>query len=270
VTVLWPIAAITYKEGIRNRSIYGISLFALMLLGLNLLVANMAPRDVGKVAVDMALSTVSFSGLLVVLFVGINLMAKDLDKKTIYMVLSKPISRSEYIVGKFFGIVLILFTTTAFISIFALASLFILKTGFAEYFPRFSWSLVLFSICFILISLVLLSALSFLFASFSSTSFITLVLTIITYLIGQSLSDIKALIEATTVTGQEIPPITVKVVQIAYYVFPNLSFFDIKTNAAYGIPLPLPVFAWTVIYGLIYTALAISAAAFIFRKKEFP
>jgi len=96
------------------------------------------------------------------------------------------------------------------------------------------------------------------------------VLTIITYLIGQSLSDIKALIEATTVTGQTIPPITVKVVQIAYYVFPNLSFFDIKTNAAYGIPLPLPVFAWTVAYGLIYTTLAISAAAFIFRKKEFP
>jgi ABC-type transport system involved in multi-copper enzyme maturation permease subunit len=270
MNVLWPIAAITFKEGIRNRAIYGISLFALMLLGVNLLVSNMAPHDIGKVAVDMALSTVSFSGLLVVLFVGINLMAKDLDRRTIYMVLSKPISRSEYIVGKFTGIVLLLLTTVIFISFFASVSLFILKAAYAAYFPRFSWSLALLGLLFITLMLILLSALSFLFASFSSTSFITLVLTIISYLIGQSLSDIKALIETAQIGNQAVSPVTVRVVQVAYYLFPNLSFFDIKTQVAHGLPMPISTVFWTVLYGVVYTALAITAASLIFRKKEFP
>jgi ABC-type transport system involved in multi-copper enzyme maturation permease subunit len=270
MNVLWPIAVITLKEGIRNRAIYGISLFALMLLGLNLLVANMAPRDVGKVAVDMALSTVSFSGLLIVLFVGINLVAKDLDKKTIYMVLSKPISRSEYIIGKFFGVVFLLLSATGFISFFAIACLFVLKTGYANFFLRFSWPLVFLGIFFIMITLILLTALSFLFASFSSTSFITLVLTTISYLIGRSLGDIKALIETADISGQSVSPLTVKVIQVAYYLFPNLSFFDIKTQVAHGFPVPFSTVMWTIVYGIVYSTLAITAASIIFRKKEFP
>lgn len=270
MNVLWPIAVITFKEGIRNRAIYGISLFALFLLGLNLLVANMAPRDVGKVAVDMALSTMSFSGLLVVLFVGINLMAKDLDRRTIYMVLSKPISRAEYIFGKFIGMVLLQLVTLLFIGIFASLSLLVLKSGYEAYFPRFSWSFVLLGMFFIMLMLFLLSALSFLFASFSSTSFITLVMTIITYLIGQSLGDIKSLLETQRLAGAAVSPVTMKVVQVAYFLFPNLSFFDLKTQVAHGIHVPSSTIAWTVVYGVVYTCIAVIAASLIFRKKEFP
>src|SRR5512144_731443 len=120
---LWPIALITFKEGIRNRALYGITLFALLLFGVTALVATMIPREVGKVSVDMALSTISFAGLLIVLFVGINLLAKDLDKRTIYTVLSRPISRSQYIIGKFFGMVLLITVTTGVISLLAMGSI---------------------------------------------------------------------------------------------------------------------------------------------------
>ncbi len=108
---LWPIALITFKEGTRNRAFYGISLIAFLMMGAAFFISGMVMRDVGKVAVDMALSTVSFAGLLLVLFVGIDLMAKDLDKRTIYMVLARPISRQQYIVGKFLGISLLIATT---------------------------------------------------------------------------------------------------------------------------------------------------------------
>jgi ABC-2 type transport system ATP-binding protein len=74
---LWPVAAVTFKEGIRSRAIYGISIFALLLLGANLLISGMIMREVGKVAVDMALSTVSFTGLLLVLFIGINTLIDE-------------------------------------------------------------------------------------------------------------------------------------------------------------------------------------------------
>jgi Cu-processing system permease protein len=130
---LWPIAFITFKEGVRNRAIYGISIFALLLLGANLLISNMFMQEVGKVAVDMALSTVSFAGLLLVLFVGINLMAKDLDKRTIYMVLSRPISRPQYIVGKFFGMVVLLLVTLLFLSTFAIISIQLVKMSAPTY-----------------------------------------------------------------------------------------------------------------------------------------
>jgi ABC-type transport system involved in multi-copper enzyme maturation permease subunit len=270
MTTLWPIAFITFKEGIRNRSIYGISIFALLLLGANLLISNMIMREVGKVAVDMALSTVSFAGLLLVLFVGINLMAKDLDKRTIYMVLSRPISRPQYIIGKFFGMVILLLVTLLFLSIFAIISIQLVKMSAPAFFPRFSWSMVFLALSFIALSLILLTSLTFLFASFASTSFITLVLTVISYIIGQSLSDVKALIENSQIVGIEISKVTIKLVQVAYYVFPNLSLFDIKMQAAHNLSIPASYIFWIVSYGLVYTCLVITLAALVFRKKEFP
>ena len=192
---MWPIAFITFKEGIRNRALYGISLIALLLLGANPFISGMIPRNIGKVAVDIALSTISFSGLLVVLFIGINLMAKDLDKRTIYMVLSRPLSRSQYIVGKFLGLVMLIVTTVFILTVFASLSIFLIKLSAPNFFERFSWTSLYLATCFIMLMLILLAALSFFFASFTSTSFITLVLTLISYIIGQSISDVKALVE---------------------------------------------------------------------------
>jgi Cu-processing system permease protein len=269
MTVLWPIALITFKEGIRNRALYGITLFALLLFVTIFLISDMIMQEVGKVAVDMALSAVSLSGLLLVLFVGINLMAKDLDKRTIYMVLSRPISRSQYIVGKFLGMVLLIVTTIVVLSVFAVLSIIMIKSMYSGYFDRFSLPLIFQALFFTTLMLILLSAISFLFASFTSTSFITLVLTVITYIIGQSLTDVKALVEAPQTAGIKVSAMTVKAVQAAYYIFPNLSFFDIKTQAAHAISIPISSTIWIVLYGLIYTSLCITIAALVFRKKEF-
>lgn len=270
MNTLWPLAVITFKEGIRNRAIYGITLFALLLLSANFLLSNMIMQDVGKVAVDMALSTVSFTGLLLILFVGINLMAKDLDRRTIYTVLAKPISRQQYIVGKFLGMTLLVLATVFILSLFAVLSIFLIKIANANYFPGFSWSIVLFALVFIALMLILLSALSFLFASFSSTSFITLVLTVIAYIIGQSLSEVKNLVEAPQAVGIHVSPITLKIVQVAYYLFPNLSLFDIKTQAAHGLAVTPEYVFWVVLYGVVYIILAITFAAHIFKRREFP
>lgn len=270
MNAVWPISVITFKEGIRNRAIYGIFLLALLLLGANFLVCSMIMRDVGKVAVDVALSSVSFSGVLLVLFVGINLMAKDLDRRTIYMVLSRPVSRQKYILGKFLGMVLLLLAAVSLLSLFALLSIFLIKLTYADYFVRFSWGLILLALVFIFAMLVLLTALSFLFASFASTSFVTLVLTIVSYLIGHSVAAVKALVESPGVAGIEVSPATVKLVQVAYYAFPNLSLFNFKTQAAHALPVSAACIFWTSCYALFYSGLAVTLAALIFRKKEFP
>lgn len=268
--VLWPIALITFKEGIRNRAIYGISIFALLLLSANQVICGMIMREVDKVAVDMALGTVSFAGLLVVLFVGINLLAKDLDKKTIYMILARPVSRVQYILGKFLGLVLLILFTMTLLAIFAFISIFLVKSSYPDFFQNFSWVLVLLAIAYSTLGLILLSALSFLFASFASTSFITFVLTVVTYLIGHSVSDVKALVESPNEAGIIVSSLTVKIVKVAYYLFPNLSFFNLKTQAAHALPIPLTYIVWTTSYWSFYTVLAIGFAALLFRRSEFP
>lgn len=263
---LWPVAVITFKEGIRNRAIYGISIFALMMMAANILISDNIMWEVGKVSVDIALSSVSFLGLLLVLFVGINLLAKDLDKRTIYMVLARPISRGQYILGKFLGMVMLIVVSISILSLFAVASIIMAKMRHPSYFPRFSWPMIYLAISFSTLSLILLSALTFLFASFSSSSFLSLILTIASYIIGNSISDVKALIEASV---DKVSPVTVKIVQVAYYLFPNLSIFDIKAQAAHDISLPLSFIFGAVSYGLAYTCIAITAACLIFSKREF-
>jgi ABC-type transport system involved in multi-copper enzyme maturation permease subunit len=268
--LLWPIALITFKEGIRNRSIYGISLLSLLMLLANFIISDMVGQEVGKVAVDIALSAVSFSGLLLVLFVGINLMAKDLDRKTIYMVLAKPVSRSQYLIGKFIGILLLIISCLCILSLFAAFSLLLIKLGHPKHFERISWYLISLSFMFTVLMLMLVSALSFLFASFTSTSFLTFILTIISYIIGMSLNDVKSLVEAPQAVGITVSPVTVKVVQVAYYIFPNLSFFDIKTQAAHGLSVSASYVVGIAAYSIIYSAIAMTLACLIFRKKEFP
>ena len=268
---LWAVTVVTFREGIRNRAFYGISIIALLLLAANLLVAGLAPQEVGKVAVDIALSTVSFAGLLVVLFIGINLVAKDLDRKTIYMVLSRPISRQGYIVGKFFGTAALVVAAVVVVGLFAAASIIITKMSFPAYFPRFAWDGVVLAIGYSALSLVLLTAVSLLFASFASNSFITLVLTVIVYVIGHSLSDVKALIEGgSQVAAVDAAGPMVKVVQAAYYMFPNLSLFDLKLQAAHGLSIPAAYLGWVALYGLGYSAFVIALAALVFSRREFP
>lgn len=267
---LWPLAVITFREGIRNRALYGIAIFALLLLAANQIICAMIPRDVGKVAVDISLSTVSFCGLLTVFFVGINLLAKDFDRKTIYMVLSRPISRGQYIWGKFFGMALLLLTTTGLLGVCAFLSVWLTKITYGTYFPRFSPTLFLLALVYITLSLLLLTAVSFFFSSFTSTSFLALIMTVICYLIGQVSGDVKELLEIKEKVGISVPPLVSKITGFAYYVFPNFSLLDLKMAAAHGLMPSIDAVFWSLLYGGGYTILVLSAAAVLFRRREFP
>jgi ABC-type transport system involved in multi-copper enzyme maturation permease subunit len=270
IRVLWPIAVITFKEGLRNRVIYGITLLSIMLLAANVLICNMVLQDVGKVAVDMALSTVSFSGLLLVLFVGINLMAKDLERHTIYMVLARPISRVQYLLGKYLGMVFLLLTSSGVLGGAAIGSIYLIKMSAADYFPRFSLGMTIVALCFILLMLLLLTAISFLFSSFASTSFVSFVLTLAVYIIGMSIGSVRELISAQDVVGIEISRITATLVDVAYYVFPNLSLFDLKSQAAHNLPIEWSHHLWVLGYWFFYSFLIIFVSSLVFSRKEFP
>ncbi|MBI5048313.1 MAG: ABC transporter permease [Deltaproteobacteria bacterium] len=269
MTAVWSVALITFKEGIKNRIIFGIFIIALLLFAATTILTTLFMRDIVKVAVDLSLSTVSFAGLLTLLFIGVNLFGKDLDKRTIYMVISRPVSRSQYLIGKFLGIVLLSFVVVAFLGILSAIPVILSKRFY--YYPeaRFDWWIYFIAVIYIFIKLAIVSAIITLFASFTSNSFIALVLSLVAYIIGQSTESVRGLL-ASQVEKIDVSPILSYMVEIAYYVFPNISAFDLKTQAAHGLSINPSYIIWTALYAIFYMTIAVVIGTLAFKRREFP
>lgn len=266
---LFSLAYITFVEGIRSRAIFGIFIMALLMFAASLTLTNLFMRDIVKVAADLSLATISFSGLLMVLFIGNNLLAKDIDKRTIYMVISRPISRAQYITGKFLGLFLLIIAAVIFLGIISSIPVYLAGLGYENSSAIFKWDIYLVAIIMIALKLTLIAAVTVFFTSFTSTSFISLVLTIATYIIGTSTETVKGILKMKT-GGIEISPVIEAVIKGVYYVFPNLSTFDIKLQASHGLPLPEGYILWAIAYWVIYTGIMVSAASIIMNRREFP
>lgn len=266
---IWPVAAITFKEGIKTRVLFGIFLFALLLFAATTVVVTVFMRDVVKVAVDFSLSTVSAAGLLTLFFVGVNLFGKDIDKRTIYMVISRPISRAQYLTGKFLGICLLLLTVTAFLGALSILPVLFAKGFYSYPEARFDWLVYLLALAYIFLGLAVVAAVITLFSAFTSNSFIALVLSLAAYLIGQSTETVRELL-ASGPEKVEAGPLLKAAVEAAYYLFPNLSAFDLKTQAAHGVAIGASYLLWTFAYALLYMAAAVALGAIAFSRREFP
>jgi len=136
---IFSLIILTFKEGVRDRALVGIGLFAIVMMGVSLIVVSFFMRELHKVAVDINLSAITFAGLLLTFFVSINLMSKDIDRHTVYCVLSKPFSRSQYIWGKYLGMMLLILTAFCMLTFCSSITLFIIKSQYGLYFKGFSW-----------------------------------------------------------------------------------------------------------------------------------
>jgi ABC-type transport system involved in multi-copper enzyme maturation permease subunit len=263
------LAYITFIEGIRSRALFGIFIIALLMFAASVLLTNLFMRDIMKVAADLSLSTISFSGLLMVVFIGTNLLAKDIDKRTIYMVISRPLSRSEYVMGKYAGLCLLVTAAVLFLGVISSLPVYLSVRTYHNPVTVFSWSIYFVAISFIALKLVLISGIIVFFSSITSTSFISLVLTIATYIIGSTNEVVKGIMQSRP-KGEELSPLMAFIVKFVYYVFPNLSAFDLKLQASHGLPIPEGYILGVSVYAVIYTAIVITAAAVIMERREFP
>lgn len=267
---IFAMATITFWEGIRNRSVYGIGLFALFIFGLNIAVAGFFMRDVGKVTVDMNLSALSFAGLLLVFFVGLNLLTKDIDKKTIQLVLSKPISREGYIFGKFLGIFFFVVVSLGLLIALSSGTILLLKSIYPNYFLHFSWSAIFLACAFILLKLGVVVAVVLLFGAVTSNAFIALIFSVGIYVVGETIEDVLFYLRSSLAAGDLAAsgPLRMVIDGVSYLV-PNLAVFDFKVEAAYGIAVGGERIAYACGYGLLYIVLLLLAASLIFRRREF-
>ncbi|PLX89795.1 MAG: hypothetical protein C0619_10435 [Desulfuromonas sp.] len=267
---IWALALVTFKEGLRDRSLYGIFLFALFVLGLNVLVAGFFMRDLGKVTVDMNLSALSFAGLLLVFFIGINLMAKDIDKKTIHLVLSKPFSRGEYIWGKFTGLVMFVGATQLVLLVFSSATVAVVRWMYPNFFAGFSWGIFITAVFFVFLQHVLLCAIVVFFSSLTSSSFISLIFSLASYIVGITLEEVVFYLRTPTaneeVAGAEFLQRSLEVVT---WLVPNFAAFDFKLEAAHGLALEFSHLGVTFGYACLYIMLLLILASVIFSRREF-
>ena len=267
---VFALALITYKEGIRNRSLFGIGLLALFLLGLNISVAGFFMRDIGKVTVDMNLTAMSLSGLLLIYFVGVNLMAKDIDRKTIHLVLSKPLSRSQYIFGKYFGIVI--FVTVSLSLLIALSCLTVLLLSFLypDYFFGFSWFNFGIACLYSLFKLWLIAAIVVFFSSLTTSSLITLIFSVGSYIAGSTIEEVIFYVKSELSMKEMIISDSLRnILDFISFIIPNLSVFDFTLEAAHGLIITTDRILLVSGYGISYIVILLLAASLIFSRREF-
>ncbi len=266
---LWPIARITFMEGLRSRVFFGLFLVSLLLFSTAYIVSYLFPRDVIKVAADLSLGVTSLVGLILTLFLGTQLLAKDFEKRTIHMILAKAVSRSEYVVGKFAGFCSIIVCSMVLLGGFAMLATWTVDWLTSDQYGVIHLRLFLLSLSTMTLMFILLASVIFFFSSFTSSTFLALGLTVVVYLIGQSIEELKQFL-AVGAEGVVASPMFSQIITVAYYIFPNLAALDFKTQAAHGLAVPISTIAWSFLYGLSYTGVMIACAAWIFRRREFP
>jgi len=267
VPKIFLVAWITFKDSIRNKALYGIFLLGLVLFTANIIIAGMFSWELGKVAVDVGLSVVSFSGLVIIFFLSINAVSNDLDQKTIYLILSRPISKIQYILGKYMGLGLIILLSSSILGACAALSVKLATYKAEAYIPsHFSWPVFFLGLIFLTLSLLLVLAIALFWVCITTHPFTAVLLSIVSYFIGQNMENVKNIITSNKMFVDNA--VLTKVIDCVSWIFPNLAAFDLKTTAAYGLPVDAVYLIWVSMYGLSYIGICLVMTILIFQRRE--
>jgi ABC-type transport system involved in multi-copper enzyme maturation permease subunit len=248
------IAFNTFKEAIRDRILYLLLFFAASSIIFARVLALLTVGDRVKIVKDVGLASISLFGALMAILVGTGLVYKEIDKKTIFTLMAKPLYRHEFILGKFFGLVL-----TLFIMLGAMSLIFLLLV-FAHTF-RFEPQLLL-AIAFIFVELILVTAVAILFSSFS-TPILSALFALSFYIIGHFSWSLETLLKKMHGGFGRIAG------QVLYTLLPDLENFNFKTEVVYGLSVPPAMIGYALLYGALYTLFVLTLAIMVFRKRDF-
>jgi len=251
------IALGAFKESVRERVLYNLIVFAFLMIGAAILLGSISVGVEQIILVNLGLGAISVFGLLIAIFIGIGLVSKEIERRTIYNILSKPVTRAEFILGKYAGLLLTLFVNTAIMTAGFYLALAIQKKGLALH----DLSLLI-AIYFILLQLAMVVGVA-VFFSCISTSILSAVFTFCLFVIGNFSSDLRWF-------GQESgSPLLEKATAVLYYVLPNFGDFNVINQAAHGVRIPALLIAANTCYALLYITILVSGAILIFEEREF-
>ncbi len=252
-----PIALNTFRESVRDRILYNLIFFVLLLVGASVFLGELSMSQESKIIIDIGLSSMRIFGVLIAIFIGIGLVYKEIDKRTIYSLLAKPIHRSEFILGKYFGLCLTLLVNSAVMALGISLALLFVKKG-ADPIQAKIWP----AVYLIFLELMLVTAISLMFSSFSSPA-LSALMTFFLFVIGTFSADLK-LFAATVGVG------FVKVVCTSlYYILPNLDNFNFIASAAHGNTPTASMVGAATLYAMLYISALLAVTVLIFQKRNF-
>jgi ABC-type transport system involved in multi-copper enzyme maturation permease subunit len=252
---IFHIAANTFREAIRDRVLYNLIAFALLLTGAAVLVGQISIDIERLVVINLGLTAVSLFGVVIAIFIGIGLVSKEIEKRTLYTVLSRPVRRWEFIVGKFLGLSGTLVVNTFFMAIGVFAALLYVSRHFQT-----SDASVLVGLYFIILQFLIIIALALFFSSFSSP-LLSAVFAFSLFVIGSFAEDLRGF--AALSHG-----ITRWLATAAAYAVPNFSALNVINQVAHGTPVGQPLILWNTVYVLVYTLAVVSGAVLIFDYRN--
>lgn len=248
------IALTTFLETLRDKVLYGLVLCAMGLIAASILLGMLTIAEQGKIITDMGLASMNAIGVVSGIFVGIGLVRKEIERRTIYTILARPVTRTQFVLGKYAGLVL-----TLLVNVVILLAVFltVLRGNSAPiHVGLFQATELLF------VELLMVTALALLFSTFSSPM-LSATMAGGVYAIGHVTSDLRALAEQS---GGEAVRLLVGVL---YYVCPNFEVLNIKGHASAGVAVPLSYQLLATGYGLLYTAALLAAACIIVQRRDF-
>ncbi len=260
------VAKLTFIESVKERFFVGMLVVEVFLLFLSYYLSELSAGDTVKVAMDFALAFYFFLGALFSIFVSVSTLFRDLSDKFIYLVLSKPIGRSEYLGGKYLGIILS-------IALFLFISFFIVSVGilaishFAHlYVPH---AVVVERIFLLSLSIFLMGALlssfGILFSLLFTSQILAFVVSFLLFLSGLELAPVKELVLAS----KYVSSFNKLLIKLLYYFYPNFSLYDLKAYAVHlEVKLPFLFFVFLFFYTVIYSAAVFLTSTYLFSRRE--
>lgn len=249
------IASNTFREAVRDRVLYNLIAFAVLLSAAAIFIGQISIEIERLVVINLGLTAVSLFGVVIAIFVGIGLVSKEIEKRTLYTVLSRPVRRWEFIVGKFFGLAGTLVVNTFFMAIGVFGALLYVAHRFSG-----ADTSILVALYFIILEFLIICALALLFSSFSSP-LLSALFAFSLFVIGSFADDLRGFASLTHGLTRWIATGTA-------YLVPNFSALNIISAVAHQQPIGWQLVLQNTLYALFYTAMALSGAVLIFDRRN--
>ncbi len=250
------VAVNTFREAVRDRALYNLVFFALLMFAAAILVGQISIGIQDIVIVSLGLSAISFLGLLMAVFVGVGLVYKEMDKRTLYALLSKPVRRREFLLGKYAGLVLTLGINTLFMTVGLFAAMVYVKGGLAA--GDVATAIAAY---FILLKLAVVVALALLFSCFT-TPLLAILFTAGLYVAGLFVHQIRTFGNITGSAALDAAAVWLS------YLLPNFENFNVIAAAAHGRAIPGALVAQNTAYALLYAAVVLVTASVVFSRRN--
>ena len=261
------VAGAVFKESVRDRVPYSMVAFAVLLIGASYLISQLTAGQDLKIIKDLGLAAISWFGLLIAIFIGIGLVSKEVERRSVYALLAKPLTRGQFILGKYAGLIF-----TLLVNLLAMTIAFALVLAYMDSAAapgvRASWDAPALdprlgvAIALTFAELMIVTALALFFSTFSSPLLAAL-LTFALWVAGHFNQDLR-----NFETVLDVAPV-VWLARVIYYVLPNLAPFHGRAEVAHGVPVPAGEVLLTLAYAATYVGLLLIAAIAVFRRRDF-